>query len=74
MAQVLVVDGSAQCFDIIARDELDLFEQRLESLAVFVLPGQRHGAESSSVVRTLESDQLALGLASRRGGRPAGPA
>ena len=60
-----VVDGSAQRVDVIARDKLHLFEQRLESLAVFVLPGQRHGAKGSSVIRTFESHQLALGLASR---------
>ena len=59
-----VVHGSVQGSNIIARDKLYLFKQRLESLAVFVLPGERHGAESSSVVRTLKSHQLTLGLAS----------
>src|SRR6266446_2299718 len=57
----VVVDGLALGFKIIARDEFDVFEERFESLAIFVLPGERHGAESSSVIRTLEGDQLALG-------------
>src|ERR1700745_417026 len=56
----LVIDGGAQRFHIVARDERDFFQQRLESLAVFVLSGQRHGAESSTVVRTLEADEAAL--------------
>ena len=59
-----VVDGSVQGGDIISRDKLYLFKQRLETFAVFVLPGERHGAKGSSVVRTLESHQLTLGLAS----------
>ena len=59
-----VVDGSVQGGNIIPRDKLYLFEQRLETFAVFVLPGERHGAKGSSVIRTFESHQLALGLAS----------
>src|SRR5437016_462 len=56
----LVVDGGAQGFDIVARNEGDFFQQRLESLAVFVLPGQRHRAESSTMVGTFESDEAAF--------------
>src|ERR1700758_183578 len=56
----LVIDGSAQGFDIVARNEGDFFQQRLQSLAVFVLPCQRHRAESSTMVGTLESDESAF--------------
>ena len=59
----LVVNRSAQCLEIIAGHEPDVFEQRFEALAIFVLSGERHGAEGSSVIRTFERHQLALGFA-----------
>src|SRR5262245_61835586 len=54
----IVVNRRAQSFDVVARNELDILEERLESLAVLVLPSQRHGAESSTVIRTFQSDEF----------------
>ena len=46
----IVIHGGAQCFEIVARHKLHIFQEWLEALAVLILAGQRHGAESSPVI------------------------
>jgi hypothetical protein len=57
------IDGSTKRVQVVARDEGHVFKERFEALAVFVLPGERHGTESSAVVGTLESNETRLSVA-----------
>ena len=50
----------AESFDVVARDKGDVFQQRLESLAMFFLPCEGESAEGASMIRTFEADEAAL--------------
>jgi hypothetical protein len=58
------VDGSLQRFDVVLCDEGHVFEQGLETFAIFVLASQGHGAKRPAMVRTLQRHELRFGLAS----------
>ncbi len=57
------VDGGVERFNVVLRYKGHVFEHGLKAFAIFFLAGQRHGAESSSVVGTLQSDELRFGIA-----------
>src|ERR1051326_4936150 len=59
----VVVDCRPQRFGIVLRDECDVFQQRFETMAVLLLPSQRHRSESAPVIRALQGDKAALGIA-----------
>ena len=61
----IVIDRGAQAFDIVLLHERHLFEQRLESLAMFVLAGQRQRSKRAPVIRAVQRHQPALRLAAR---------
>src|SRR3954468_14725593 len=60
----VITDGRAQPFHIVLFHKRDVFQQRLESLAMLVLSSQRKRAERPSVIGTFQGYQSRLRLAS----------
>ena len=61
----IVVHRGAQPFQIVLLHKRHVFEQRLESLAMLVLPRQRQCPERPPVIRPFQRHQPALRLAAR---------
>src|SRR5258708_11562633 len=59
----IVIHRSPQSFHIFAPHKRNFFQQRLKSLAMFFLPGQRQPPERAPVIRTIQRHQSALRLA-----------
>src|ERR1700722_1363326 len=55
-----VADGGAQTFEVILLYKSHFFEQRLEPLAMLVLPGERQRSERAPVIGAIERHQAAL--------------
>src|SRR5580704_13893556 len=60
----VVVHCSTEGLHVVAWDKLHVLQQRFETFAVLVLPGDGHGSEAASVIGTFEGDQLAFDGAS----------
>src|SRR5580658_195961 len=59
----IVVHRRPQSLDIVLRDKRDVFEHRLKSLAMLLLPGQRQRPKRPPVIRPLKRHQPRLSLA-----------
>src|SRR5208283_2254293 len=58
------IDGCVQRLDVVLRHKGYVIEQRLETLAIFFLAGQGHGAKGATMIRTLQRHELRFGFAS----------
>src|SRR4029077_1190301 len=56
----VVVDRGAQGFSVVAGNKLHVLEQRFETFAIFVLPGDGHRPEAAAMIGAFECNQLAF--------------
>ncbi len=61
---MLALTARVQHLDVVLRHKGDVIEQGLETLAIFFLAGQGHGAKGSAMIRTLQRHELRFGFAS----------